>query len=63
MPINGEVLSEMPLEDWECDEDEDGSTPSKKVASITEDADLQKIMDDFVKEGEEFEAGPSSIST
>ena len=115
MPINGEYLSEMPPEDWDCDEDEDGSPPSKKVAisntnlcslieseqkaSIEEhsrkfnetfdkevedvkrylaeekktiditslinkvDADLEKIMADFVKEVEDFEAGPSSLST
>ena len=113
MPINGEYLSEMPPEDWDCDED--GSPPSKKVAisntnlcslieseqkasieedsrkfnetfdkevedvkrclaeerktiDITslinkEDADLEKIMADFVKEVEDFEAGPSSLST
>ncbi|KAF0143936.1 MAG: hypothetical protein FD143_3406, partial [Ignavibacteria bacterium] len=40
----------------------------RKTIDITslinkEDADLEKIMADFVKEVEDFEAGPSSLST
>ena len=43
MPINGVYLSEMPPEDWDCDEDEDGSPPSKKVAiSNTNSSSLSK---------------------
>ncbi|KAF0147631.1 MAG: hypothetical protein FD143_3029 [Ignavibacteria bacterium] len=115
MPINGEYLSEMPPEDWECDEDEDGSPPSKKVAtgntylstlteseqkaSIEEDsrkfnetfdkeveyvkscmaderkamgiaslksdfeADTQKLIDELLKQVEDFETEPSSLSS
>ena len=60
MPIDGEYLSEMPPEDWECDED--GSPPSKKVASsntnlysLTESELKASIEEDSRKFNETFE--------
>ncbi|KAF0138688.1 MAG: hypothetical protein FD143_3622 [Ignavibacteria bacterium] len=62
MTLDGEYLSAMPPEDWECDDDEDGSPPSKKVASsntnlysLTESELKASIEEDSRKFNETFE--------